>query len=172
MPVAYFCTHPKPKSAEDTGITVTAGAEPKWAAFPICWSRESGKPYGSDAKDIGTMREWREALTYARAEWAAALHSKVPEAGVSPAGPGDCGQSAIACARRLDNMIFVVGAGADTDKRAVMLHEFAHLLGVPHIEDDPLMAPAYKQVALHPTPASVALAKLNYRKLNAAIDRR
>jgi len=49
----------------------------------------------------------------------------------------------------------------DGDAETVMLHEVAHLLGVPHIIDDDLMNPMIHHQKLRtPSPAAIALARL------------
>ena len=52
------------------------------------------------------------------------------------------------------------GLSADAAARKpIMMREVGHLLGVPHIQDDPLMNPSYQDDLAEPTPAALALAK-------------
>lgn len=51
----------------------------------------------------------------------------------------------------------------DEASRSILIHEVGHLLGVPHIADDPLMDPVYKGPLDRPTESAVALAQVALR---------
>lgn len=69
---------------------------------------------------------------------------------------------AIACADVEHGEITVLDMG-NHDPKEVLMHEVGHLLGVPHIDGDPLMSPVELDERLvTPSPAAVALAK-HYR---------
>ena len=98
------------------------------------------------------------ALLYAVREWSDSIRRPVRLPGLVSIKNG-CPVGGLACA---DTGLYrIIVARIDgQDKRAVMLHEVAHLLGVPHIEGDPLMDGTYTGVVEHPTPFAVALAKV------------
>lgn len=75
--------------------------------------------------------------------------------------PSACGPEAIACASETKKTIWVANDGDGIDRTSVMLHEVAHILGVPHIEGDKLMDAKYSGLVEEPTEAAVALAKLS-----------
>lgn len=136
--------------------------------------------------NTGTTRSWGgftnrydnpEVLTsgplwaagkWAAVAWSAALgvHLKDP---VVIKGDNLCGSIQNGgCARVGTDIIQVVGDVPAGSEQQLMLHEYAHLLGVPHIYDDVLMNPEYtydakNPVAVkYPTEQAIALAKVHH----------
>jgi hypothetical protein len=104
---------------------------------------------------------YEDAMQQAVAIWSDALGSKV---GAPRLFEGYCHSDiALACADP-ERYIIIVAMGAPTeqhyDPTTVMLHEVAHLLGVPHIQGDELMDGNYQKRLEHPTAAAIALALL------------
>ena len=83
----------------------------------------------------------------------------------------------IACADMKKNRIILVSQTAyhdmhlkADDLKTIMMHEVGHLLGVPHIEGDPLMEQAYNGKPLSkPTPFAVAIARAYAANLQAIL---
>lgn len=106
-----------------------------------------------------TSGKYDAALTAALAAWKRELGSMPIARPTLFLGRGMC-QGDLACASRLTNQIFIVGESiATVDETSVLMHEIGHLLGVPHIEGDDLMAPMYHAKVTKPTRFAVALAK-------------
>lgn len=98
-----------------------------------------------------------DALTEAMSAWKTELGTlPIPRPELRVATWQACGQNAIACADREHNRITVITGDWD---RAVLLHEYGHLLGVPHLEGDELMGPTHLSTLQKPTPLAVAVAK-------------
>lgn len=74
-----------------------------------------------------------------------------------------CGPYAIACADVEHNVINWI-MNPDGDDITVFMHEYAHLLGVPHIDGDALMGPIHDQHLDKPTPLAVAVAKFKIKE--------
>ncbi len=118
--------------------------------------------------DRTTGINWLQAdkdLDYATRSWRVALNDdsiKKPKL-----SPGSCGvSSALACVANGGkwNEIFltdVLGESENkkTDLKSVLMHEMGHLLGVPHIEGDPLMDPQYQGKLDRPSNLAVVIAK-------------
>jgi hypothetical protein len=120
--------------------------------------------YGHD-QPVGIITQgpvWL-AMMAAKTKWEAALHRaiKTPRLEI-----GDCNNSrdALACAVKETWTIEVARTGKGLDEQLIMLHEIGHLLGVPHIEDDPLMGFSYREgVPIEISPAALALARLTFK---------
>lgn len=105
----------------------------------------------------------RKALDYAIDAW-------TQELGYFPiAKPmlmrGECFDlpTVLACSLRDVNTIIIAKTDG-YDEKTIMLHEVGHLLGVPHIIDDPLMDPNYKKEQRGPSKFAVAIAKVVQQK--------
>jgi hypothetical protein len=116
--------------------------------------------YGKDVTRAGTLDAWRSSLLEATKLWERALGHPIRPATLVTNGDCSADTAAIACADRINWTINIIGRGSEYDRTSVMMHEIAHLLGVPHIEGDPLMESSYQQKVDEPTPAAIALAKL------------
>jgi hypothetical protein len=146
-----------PVKAKDSGTVISTGTIIS-SSGTICAGL-----YGRDMSVVN-MTPWRTALRAARAAWEKQLHEALPSMKLVP-GNGECGMDAvIACADPKTMTIRINGDWSDftpTKMSTVMMHEIAHLLGVPHIDGDPLMNSVYSQDLSAPTPRAVALAKLH-----------
>ena len=106
----------------------------------------SADNYGNDVVQP-VSKEWSVALAKAENSWKHVLPGyrlpSHPTLSQIQIGGSHGGLTAIACANPQTNEIYVVSKcdTAECDKFSVMLHEYAHLLGVPHIEDDPFDEP-------------------------------
>jgi hypothetical protein len=112
----------------------------------------------NDRGDNKLWQQWESAANLANQKWSAAL-GRPPLSFSLIANPDGCGPDAIACAAETTQTVWIAKDGADVDRTTIMMHEIGHLLGVPHIEDDPLMNPAYKGLLDVPSPVAVAVAK-------------
>lgn len=70
---------------------------------------------------------------------------------------------AIACADLRNYQIVIAARKCDCDMDTILMHEVGHLLGVPHIEADPLMNPSYSGKLERPSEQAVALALVHRR---------
>ncbi len=158
--------HPSPASfSQISETTLAPGQSDLFVMLPNSTTKTipSSDFYGKDQMDLGTWQEWEAALKSARAEWSRVLGMPAPNPSYDIDRSRMCsGEDSIACADPLRMQIWIRGANRTHDKRTVMLHEMGHLLGVPHILDDALMDWSYQEKVAHPTPAAIALAKLNY----------
>jgi hypothetical protein len=131
-----------------------------------CFQNDSKSLSGDFSNQI-PLDAWKSQLPAARTAWAKVLPGvKIPNPEIKA---GTCGLSAIAiaCTDRLSGAITIAMSGnnlADKDRHTVLMHELGHLLGVPHIDWDPLMNTDHNWNVDAPTPAAVALAKLANRK--------
>lgn len=110
----------------------------------------------------------RADLDWAMRAWERALGVRLwiprPQLRLGGYGACDVDASAIACAVTNKGIIVFPDIPDDRkgyDYRTILLHEIGHLLGVPHIEDDPLMNGTYTVKLDRPSVAAVALAGLN-----------
>ena len=118
-----------------------------------------------------------DAQMHADLDWALAAWKKelgeIPVPGprlfMASAVTGLCGYAAYACAIPPEKMIVVVDF-RDADHRTILMHEIGHLLGVPHIEEDPLMNPAYTEKLERPSPYAVAIAKASFARTHRAAE--
>lgn len=111
-----------------------------------------------------------DALNVAVKAWRlAGLHFKTPEL-IEGNNCEDDGSQTIACADLINNRITVVVANAKSvNLPTVMMHEVGHLLGVPHIQGDPLMDPVYNVILDKPTPFAIAIAKAHQANLETVL---
>lgn len=108
------------------------------------------------------------ALDAATAAWREALGIQIPTPGLYVI-QGACRygeffekNGGIASTDRAKYRIYIGNENPNleaSDPQHIFMHEIGHLLGVPHIEADPLMKPVYQGDKLRaPTPFAVALA--------------
>lgn len=118
-----------------------------------------GKPVAKSRGDDKLWNEWWQAAWTAGQKWGAELNTPPLRFNLI-ADPSFCGsKDAIACASAESQTVWVSQVGADVDRTTIMMHEIGHLLGIPHIEDDPLMAPNYQGLLDRPSPQAIAIAK-------------
>lgn len=135
------------------------------AAGVVSVNRSHDRPYGDQAGEPVeiTSGEIRRVFDQALADWRTAI-GPLPIAKPKLFGVISCGSPvppSIACAENSTNRVLIVrGSLGCCDLKSVFMHEIGHLLGVPHIEDDPLMDPAYHAGIEKPSPYAVALAKI------------
>lgn len=157
------------------GLLMHYKAQPKeQATFTIptttTWFPEGGMRYSEIAKPVPiTDLGMRQALFEAVKEWRGALGRRVKEPALlldSPAGAncmGDFGGGIIACAD-VDKYTIFVRSIYYADAKTIMLHELGHLLGVPHIQGDPLMDSVYQgKRDGGPSLDAVAIAEARFR---------
>ena len=102
-----------------------------------------------------------QALDYAVAAWSKSLGYQVKKPLLKKDDNNcemDFGGGVIACADAATYSIMVRSIYY-ADPKTIMMHEMGHLLGVPHISQDPLMDAIYQGPVTEPTPWSVAIAK-------------
>lgn len=133
------------------------------ATFEIGPAIPMAIPYNDSLRKnrIITDAVLNKAMDSALAKWRVALGHDVkrPEFLVSDNMGGCDDQSGlIACAQPSTYRIFVKSIFY-ADPETVLMHEIGHLLGVPHIEGDALMAATYQGKVEKPTKLAVALAR-------------
>ena len=108
-------------------------------------------------------RKFVDALGYAVTEWQRALNRTITPPELLEA---ECTAGGIACVesglfRPQPNAIRIPAGSmsGEYDWPSILMHELGHLLGVPHIEDDPLMAPQYAGPVKHPSKFAIAIAR-------------
>ena len=122
----------------------------------------------NDRGDNARWDKWYKPAKSAAQKWADA-GLVVPEFRMI-AGEGNCGPKAIACCDVGMKTIFLQQDGDGVDRTTIMMHEIGHLLGVPHIEGDPLMDKIYSGKALSkPTDFAVSIAK-DHASFNPQIE--
>lgn len=73
---------------------------------------------------------------------------------------GYCSVAAVACAELGQNRITIQDGKRALHPKGILLHEIGHLLGVPHIEGDPLMDPVdHGAMISEPSELAVVIAK-------------
>ncbi len=114
-------------------------------------------PEPIEIKDPDLHRTLRSAV----GAWAVALGKPVRIPELVTGYPGvSCSHSAIACVDTANYRIRLVNL-KNEDTFTIFLHEIGHLLGVPHINGDPLMKAEYSgEMLKEPTEFAVALAKI------------
>lgn len=115
-------------------------------------------------------REQNLSLDRALAAWRGALPASfiVSKPGLYRGSNYYCDSDRItlACADLKDYQIVISGSAnvlADYDMDTILMHEIAHLLGVPHIEADALMNESYMQKLTAPSDQAVTLALLHWQ---------
>lgn len=106
---------------------------------------------------------WQDAANNALIAWRKVTPSvDIPKDGFKLiADANGCGPEAIACADAKNGIIYIASDGNSVDRLTIMMHEIGHLIGVPHIEGDPLMDKAYHGETLTaPSASAVKLAPL------------
>lgn len=136
--------------ATTSGVTFT---EIVTAGWPIQYDDTPDKPI-TDGKVLAEF-------DYALAEWRNALGRKIKRPALRQGG-ARCHDVAttLACAD-MENYAVVLLRDKDVSLKTVFMHEIGHLLGVPHIENDPLMDAVYQGSTATPSRYAVVIAKLN-----------
>ncbi len=131
--------------------TITA-----WAPSPI--------PHADKPARVITEKKFTEALEYAVEEWRRAC----PKRAIVPPVllEASCSFEAIACVDRERDGVRANEIKIPTDSKdgpydwpSILMHEMGHLLGVPHIDDDPLMERVYAGPVKHPSKFAIAIAR-------------
>lgn len=118
---------------------------------------------------VVTGGEALEAMDSALEDWRIALGGKLPikrpRLVQSPDGPCSNFNLLAFAEPELNRIVFCRGPETG-GLHSVMLHEVGHLLGVPHIQDDPLMNSyrAEGHIVDKPTPFAIAIAKAAHAK--------
>jgi hypothetical protein len=103
--------------------------------------------------------EWHTPLWEAIRRWKK-VGLKVPTVKLI-ANPHGCPLDAVACWDAEHGTIFIADFSTTLDKTTIMMHEVGHVLGVPHIDGDPLMDPSCCATPLeYPSEDAIAIAKL------------
>lgn len=144
--------HPKPSLVEPTIVHL-----PNGNTFFISGS---GEAYGEDHVTEEDSPVVVKALNEAVAVWRKALPGKNVAMPRLLKADHCSSSSAVACADMKNYTIRIVRINQMWDLQTIMLHEMGHLLGVPHIEGDALMDAMFSGKVDAPTPAAIALAKL------------
>lgn len=144
-----------------------------WVMAGGVWRKHSEKkpdkiaiegPPTSNRGNEAVWQSWRQAASLASKRWEA-TGITVPTINLV-ADENACGPKAIACASSSGRTIFVSKEREDVDRTTLMMHEIGHILGVPHIEGDPLMDAAYQGIPLDaPTATAVAIARVRQNSL-------
>lgn len=114
----------------------------------------------ADDTSLSHESEWLAAFGDALGEWRRVLPGRKVKEPTLMFSSECFGDGAIACADVKLNAIRVKQPDTGADKKTVLMHEIAHLFGVPHIQGDALMDAAYRHAVKRPTEASVALANV------------
>lgn len=110
------------------------------------------------------------SLNYAVTQWELALNRIIPRPKLFTGHCQGDGQVA-ACADIAGYSVTIDRPSGYCDMETILLHEMGHLLGVPHIEGDPLMDQMYRAKVAVPTPAAVAIARLKIKALAEVLRR-
>ena len=151
-----YPTRDKPKAKASTEVLNARFSSGFW------FSGDSKSLSDDFVKSVG-ISEWRAALPAARKAWEIALPDyPIPNPKIVA---GICQlTSTLACVDELHNTITVSFSPATmtrSDRHTILMHELGHLLGVPHIEGDPLMNAVHERNVSAPTPWAVALARFH-----------
>jgi hypothetical protein len=128
---------------------------------------KSGTPIDDWPATGKSLAEANRALDVAVVAWRLALHD--PSLETPKLTRGFCGDRwASACASSQQNEIEFTGKlkgpdGTYADLPTVFMHEIGHILGVPHMDGDPLMDPVYRGKLTAPSVDAVAVAKAHRR---------
>jgi hypothetical protein len=152
--------HSDPDPATSSGQITTISANGGFVVF-------NGNQYADVPLRPANQQE-RASLNRAIEAWRAVLPAgfALPSPDLFDGSPQACeSEAAIACANLNSGDITIspLRRGA-ADLDTVLMHEVGHLLGVPHIEGDPLMNAAYSVKLSRPTRQAIALALLNRKR--------
>lgn len=161
--LAIYHDRQKEKSINaNTSGTLTIGT---WSSQDTYSDSPLGAPSSKEA----------DALSEAIKRWESALGRKLPiDRPVLKIGiMGSCQSSvALACCVYATNQIILAQSDylGDKDLTTLLMHEVGHLIGVPHIELDPLMNPSYVKKVGMPTPFAIALARASIAQNKAILE--
>ncbi len=153
------------KAGADEVTTISTSGK-----FLIAPSQSTTIDYQDSPPVVLKDHKFTDALDYAVNQWQAKLPRytvKRPE--LYQGESNTCWEGSIArtiaCADLKNYRITIQGSQMDSkiDWPSIMMHEVGHLLGVPHIQTDPLMDSGYTRKVEQPTAFAVALAKIALR---------
>lgn len=152
--------HKKPHTQEPKYNPSSSGMLWSSSAAMVCY--DPNRPIADQPGTGVSFKEASAALNEATAAWRTALGENIQKPILSPGYCED--EGAIACATINGNEIFFnarlrMRDGKRSDLKTVFMHEVGHLLGIHHIESDPLMDASYQGKLDRPSVVAVAVAK-------------